>query len=711
MKHMNQFLIVGLLFAVSNVAQAAFRFTAWSDTWPGSLEPTVLPGTNRARFQWTLSEMSRIMANDLITPDFHVVPGDFAETSTASTDIAAFTPAFSSWYFAPGNHDTTELGNNNTSVDYGNARFLFVNEFRCPAGIDDNTLGRMCPHIYDWLAGQLTGAPPVVFVLGHKPLGSLSGTQLERDNFWKLLNDHGVLAFLCGHTHVYDVYSDATGPTRQVNTGSAGQSTSLTFLVFDVGDQAVDVSVYRGSENSAFTGGYSFTLEIPQPVYMAHNPSPTDGAAGVLPNTTLSWTPGTNADSHDVYLWVDGAAPQCASSAQTGTTYTPALAYEKTYHWRIDERYLGGTVVPGPVWTFTTRPEMIIAKANGEILINARLLNATSYLNTSYSDNSYEQTQEVLNLANKNGYSTLDHIWTFDVPAGTFLEFHVKAYHSPSTDGDHFVLSFSTDNVNYTEMLTVTKTADDNSEQVYSLPASLKGRVYVKARDTNHTKAAQTLDTLYVDSMSIISSQIAIPEAPKPPVASAGPDQTVTDADRTGSEIVTLDGSASDPAGSTLTFQWYVDGTAVSGAINLTLTDPFEVGTHTATLIVTNADGLTGSDDAIIVVLAPDAGMHIAGITGATSVRGSNQWTALATVTVVDQTGTAVSGASVSGTWSGASVAVVQGTTAADGKVTLSSGTMRGGSSATFTVDNVTHGTLPHNSAADLVTSITILKP
>ena len=89
-----------------------------------------------------------------------------------------------------------------------------------------------------------------------------------------------------------------------------------------------------------------------------------------------------------------------------------------------------------------------------------------------------------------------------------------------------------------------------------------------------------------------------------PPTADAGPDQTVTDADNSGSEDVTLDGSASaDPDGTIDIWSWAVDGTEI--ATGETATVPFDVGVTTVTLTVTDDEGATGTDDVVITVNAP----------------------------------------------------------------------------------------------------------
>jgi hypothetical protein len=85
------------------------------------------------------------------------------------------------------------------------------------------------------------------------------------------------------------------------------------------------------------------------------------------------------------------------------------------------------------------------------------------------------------------------------------VTFFVKAYHSPSTDGDHFVFAYSTDNSTFTQLLTVTKTSDDGAYRFQSLPSSLRGRVYIRARDTNHSAGLRARDTLFVDPMYIRS--------------------------------------------------------------------------------------------------------------------------------------------------------------------------------------------------------------
>jgi 6-phosphogluconolactonase (cycloisomerase 2 family) len=88
------------------------------------------------------------------------------------------------------------------------------------------------------------------------------------------------------------------------------------------------------------------------------------------------------------------------------------------------------------------------------------------------------------------------------------------------------------------------------------------------------------------------------------PVANAGRDQTVTDADKNGSERVLLDGSASfDPDGVIVGWSWSEQGVEI--ASGETPSVDFAVGGHRVTLTVEDEHGITGTDDVIVTVQTP----------------------------------------------------------------------------------------------------------
>ena len=178
----------------------------------------------------------------------------------------------------------------------------------------------------------------------------------------------------------------------------------------------------------------------------------------------------------------------------------------------------------------------------------------------------------------------------------------------------------------------------------------------------------------------------------QPPVANAGPDKTVTDADKDGQETVTLDGSASyDPDGSIVAYQWK-EGAAVLGTEN-TLTYTTNVGVHTVTLTVTDNGGATATDDVVIVVKQALT-MHVASIQMSLVQNYFGLITyATATVKVVDGNGNVVQGAVVTGHWEIATTDHESGTANSTGLVTFQSDSLRQPAKGTrfvFVVDSVT---------------------
>ncbi len=93
-------------------------------------------------------------------------------------------------------------------------------------------------------------------------------------------------------------------------------------------------------------------IKIPPLPARAAFPNPYDGASGVNVDADVSWSAGTDAESHDIYFGTTEPLPFVGN--QTDTTFDPGtLDNSKTYYWRIDEINIwGGT--EGNVWRFTT---------------------------------------------------------------------------------------------------------------------------------------------------------------------------------------------------------------------------------------------------------------------------------------------------------------------------------------------------------------------
>ena len=92
-----------------------------------------------------------------------------------------------------------------------------------------------------------------------------------------------------------------------------------------------------------------------------------------------------------------------------------------------------------------------------------------------------------------------------------------------------------------------------------------------------------------------------ITEVNDPPVADAGPDQTISDADGNNAEDVTLDGSGSyDPDGTITAFEWKENENLLSTDESFTYS--FDQGIHNVILTVTDNDGANDTDEITITV-------------------------------------------------------------------------------------------------------------
>jgi hypothetical protein len=126
----------------------------------------------------------------------------------------------------------------------------------------------------------------------------------------------------------------------QTNCGQCGGA-DLT------GDKQVDIR-----DVDAIAKCWLTATTIPPLPEQAGNPNPSDGATDVGLTAILSWTAGSGATSHDIYLGRTNPPPFIGN--QTATTLEPSgLTTGTKFYWRIDE-VNGWGKTEGSVWSFTT---------------------------------------------------------------------------------------------------------------------------------------------------------------------------------------------------------------------------------------------------------------------------------------------------------------------------------------------------------------------
>lgn len=155
-------------------------------------------------------------------------------------------------------------------------------------------------------------------------------------------------------------------------------------------------------------------------------------------------------------------------------------------------------------------------------------------------------------------------------------------------------------------------------------------------------------------------------------------------------------------------YAWtFGDGSAGTGAT--TAHAYAAAGTYTVGLTVTDTGGQSSSVSHAVTVSAPPAAtMHVASLTASGAARKTG-WTATVTVTIKGADGVAVSGATVSGTWTTGSSGSC--TTAATGTCSFSTSMNKKTTTATYTVTAVTAPGRTYDAAANTATSVSVSAP
>ena len=155
----------------------------------------------------------------------------------------------------------------------------------------------------------------------------------------------------------YDEVSNATGGMMQGTATYKPGPLELEKVYYWRVDEFDAVETHKGDV---------WTFTTPGAV---GNAQPANGADGVAMTTMLSWSPATNATSHELYFGLDKEAVRNADSSSPEYKGSVALGSEShdpgkltwftTYFWRVDAVTSAGTV-KGPIWSFTTADFLLV---------------------------------------------------------------------------------------------------------------------------------------------------------------------------------------------------------------------------------------------------------------------------------------------------------------------------------------------------------------
>lgn len=401
---------------------------------------------------------------------------------------------------------------------------------------------------------------------------------------------------------------------------------------------------------------------------------------------------------HDSGWQVSPTYEDTGLEAETSYSYTVAARDTSINHNQTAASAPGSAI---------TEPVNYNDLAYSEIRVQG--LVSGSYADTFYSDNQYEAIQEVVQGHRIKGFSSLEHKWLFDIDGGPEVIFFIEAWHSASIDIDDFIFAYSTDGVNFTNLLTVTKTADDNALMSAALPAGISGTVYIRVTDTNSTSGSIQNDTLYVDRI-FIHSNPGLPDntAPNPSPMTWAVEPVATSS----SSIAMTATTATDDSGVEYYFTCVSGGGHDSGWQASPIYKDTGLLANTTYTYTVKAHDLSSSHNETIESIPISATTHNAPVAtdchveaiDCTTITGQRpNVRGQVMVTIYDDLGQPVEGAAVTGIFTGDFSESLTASTDSSGVAVFTTTTDYKKPSYTFTVNNVVHS-LPYDLSDNVET-------
>ncbi|MEN8006690.1 MAG: PKD domain-containing protein, partial [Candidatus Krumholzibacteriota bacterium] len=463
---------------------------------------------------------------------------------------------------------------------------------------------------------------------------------------------------------------------------STQQNPSYTYTA--AGTYTVSLTATNATGSDTDTKVDYITVTAPPPPTAAFTGTPTSGS---YPLDVTFTDQSSGAPTSWSWTFGDGGTSTQQNPSYTYTaagTYTVSLTASNAYGSDTDTKVDYITVTEPGVTAFVT--------ADSEVSVIGTV--SGSYVDTKFSDGVSETITEVEYTGHPvKRYSYAEHKWSFNLPAGSDATFHLEALRSNNTEGDDFVFAYSTDGVNFTNVATVSSA----TEQTFSVPLGpLSGAVTVRATDTDRNWGNVALDNLLVDYIAFEVGDV-VPTAPTADFAG-----TPVSGDYP-LNVDFTDLSSGDPT----SWSWTFGDGGTSTAQNPSYTYA-AAGTYTVSLTATNAQGSdTATKTGYITVTEPGSGpttMHVSDMAVSRAKSGPNYF-GVCDITVIDDQGGSVGGATVTVSYNGPTNGTTSGTTAADGTLTLqATGMKKPVGEWCFEVTNITHGTLTYDPGSNVTT-------
>ena len=227
---------------------------------------------------------------------------------------------------------------------------------------------------------------------------------------------------------------------------------------------------------------------------------------------------------------------------------------------------------------------------------------AGEHTQTHESDDQYHEITE----AENGSIRLVQTRWKFTVPGGVVASLHLEAHHNSANE--RFYFNYSTDGTSFANLLSVTKTTDDNQVQIAQLPEGISGDVWIQVRDSQLGDAID--DTIFVDYMALHLE--GEPEPTLPEVSISTVSQASEAGPTIGQMVVSRTGDTSQP----LNVAYVPTGNATEGTDYETLSGSvtIPIGSSQATINVTPIDDPDEEgNENVIVTISPNPAYDIGG--------------------------------------------------------------------------------------------------
>ena len=185
------------------------------------------------------------------------------------------------------------------------------------------------------------------------PVHTATEVELNTDLYW-IGNDPD------GDVMTYDVYFGINNPPSLIRSNYQYSSFDLETLAYEKTYywKIISRDIFGKSTEGPV---WSFTTKINNPPTVPNNPSPTDTSTNININADLGWScsdPDGHQLTYDIYFGTYNPPALIKSKHHLSSYALDVLLYDTTYYWKIVAHDAFGKSTEGPVWRFTTQPNL-----------------------------------------------------------------------------------------------------------------------------------------------------------------------------------------------------------------------------------------------------------------------------------------------------------------------------------------------------------------